>query len=88
VDAFAVCEEGSVSDNDKFGDLDVQGYVIYNLSRERQVAAGMIIGVKMGLTARFEIYTQWKKTINVVSAVGDMERPHQDKIHRCLQPTQ
>jgi hypothetical protein len=33
----------------------VQGYVIYNLPRERQVAAGMIIGVKMGLTARFEI---------------------------------
>jgi hypothetical protein len=53
VDAFAVCEVGSVSDNDKFGDLDAQGYVIYNLPRERQVAAG--IGVKMGLTARFEI---------------------------------
>jgi exonuclease III len=55
VDAFAVCEAGSVSDNGKFGDLDVQGYVIYYLPRERQVAAGMIIGVKIGLTARFEI---------------------------------
>jgi hypothetical protein len=60
VDAFAVCETGSVSDNDKFGDLDVQGYTIYNLpreriSQERKVAASMIIGVKKGLTARFEI---------------------------------
>jgi hypothetical protein len=35
VDAFTVCEAGSVSDNDKFGELDAQGYMIYNLSQEK-----------------------------------------------------
>jgi ribonuclease HI len=60
VDAFGIVEAGAISDKENVEKAEMLGYNIYSLPRARRVASGILVGVKVGLTAKFQVLHNMK----------------------------
>jgi ribonuclease HI len=76
IDAFAIVEAGSISDTNNLDKAEFEGYKIYNLPRSRQISTGMIIGVKVELTATFHIIHEMEENDKIEIAQLEVWNTH------------